>query len=109
VAFGTTFTPLDDVEVVTPVAAGVLARVGITSVEELLSAIIADRRSLRDLLRVSDRELDEVERRCRWLADPKLVEAIGAPAPEGAAGALPPSRSRRRGPYPRRMHPVERR
>jgi hypothetical protein len=109
-AFGKAFRRLDSVDLLDAAALAQLEAVGITSVEELLSALVADRRSVAGLLGLSGRKADDLERRCRELADPELVRSIGIRAPEGARGVLPPSRSpSRRGRYPRRIRTLHRR
>jgi hypothetical protein len=98
---------VDDVDLVDSAAVARLAAVGISSVEELLSAIVIDRSSVADILGLDTAALDDLERKCVQLADPELVSAIGLPAIEWPCGALPPAvHPSQRGPYPRRVRVI---
>lgn len=89
-AFDADLTPLAGSDVVTSQEEATLATVGITTVEELASAIRDNATSIADALDESVEHVREIAARADSCVSPAMREAFDAPRTRYATGAFPP-------------------
>jgi predicted RecB family nuclease len=89
-AFDADLTPLTGSDVVTSREQATLATVGITTVEELVSAIRDNVTSIANALDESVERVREIAARADSCVSPAMRQAFAAPRTRYATGALPP-------------------